>query len=49
MDNGKGIDLTGINIFGNGLKSMRKRAEEIKGSLEVMNVQGTTIIVTIQL
>ncbi len=49
MDNGKGIDLTAFNTFGNGLKSMRKRAEEIKGLLEVMNAQGTTIMVTAQI
>jgi signal transduction histidine kinase len=30
IDNGKGIDLASISTFGNGMKSMRKRAEEIK-------------------
>jgi signal transduction histidine kinase len=46
VDNGKGIDLTDISRFGNGLKSMRKRAEEIRALLEVMNAEGTTIVVT---
>ena len=46
VDNGKGIDLKDISTFGNGLKSMRKRAEEIKALLEVMNAKGTTIVVT---
>jgi signal transduction histidine kinase len=45
VDNGKGIDLADISTFGNGMKSMRKRAEEIKALLEVMNKEGTTIIV----
>ncbi len=46
IDNGKGIDLKDISKFGNGLKSMRKRAEEIKALLEIMNSKGTTIVVT---
>ena len=45
-DNGKGINLAEISNFGNGMKSMRKRAEEIKALLEVMNAKGTTIAVT---
>ena len=45
-DNGKGIDLPNLSTFGNGIKSMKKRAEEIKALLEVMNSEGTTIIIT---
>ena len=45
MDNGKGINLTEISHFGNGMKSMRKRAEEIQALLEVLNDKGTTIVV----
>jgi signal transduction histidine kinase len=45
-DNGKGMDLTAVSPFGNGLKSMRKRAEEIRALLEVMNSKGTTIVIT---
>jgi signal transduction histidine kinase/ligand-binding sensor domain-containing protein len=45
VDNGKGIDFADISTFGNGMKSMRKRAEEIKALLEVMNAKGTTIVI----
>jgi signal transduction histidine kinase len=45
IDNGKGIDLADISTFGNGVKSMRKRAEEIKALLEIMNAKGTTIVI----
>ena len=44
MDNGKGINLTEISNFGNGMKSMRKRAEEIEALLQILNDKGTTII-----
>lgn len=46
VDNGKGIDLANLSTFGNGIKSMKKRAEEIKALLEVMNAKGTTIVIT---
>jgi signal transduction histidine kinase len=46
MDNGKGIDLAEISHFGNGMKNMRKRAEEVKARFEILNAKGTTVVVT---
>ena len=45
MDNGKGINLAEISHFGNGMKSMRKRAEEVQALFEVLNDKGTTIVI----
>jgi signal transduction histidine kinase len=45
-DNGKGIDMAHVSKFGNGMKSMQKRAEEVKAVLEVLNIKGTTIMIT---
>ncbi len=45
MDDGKGINLAEISHFGNGMKSMRKRAEEVQALFEVLNDKGTTIVV----
>jgi signal transduction histidine kinase len=44
-DDGKGIADGEKENFGNGLKSMRKRAEEIQALLHVLNDNGTTIVV----
>ncbi len=46
IDNGKGIDLGDVSKFGNGLKNMRKRAEEIDATFEVTNRKGTTITIS---
>lgn len=46
-DNGKGIDAEKNSQFGNGLKSMQRRAEEINAQLNILNHSGTTIIVTL--
>jgi signal transduction histidine kinase len=46
-DNGKGILQQ--NEFGNGLKNMKKRAEEIKGSLEFISQEGTLIRLSLPL
>ena len=40
-DNGKGIDLSQLRPFGNGLKNMRRRMESIGGSFEIANEGGT--------
>ncbi len=42
-DNGIGIDLGGIRQFGNGLKNMKKRMEDIEVSFEIENNNGTLI------
>jgi signal transduction histidine kinase/ligand-binding sensor domain-containing protein len=46
-DNGKGIEPEKISQFGNGLKSMDRRAKEINAQLNIENDKGTTIIVTL--
>ncbi|MCZ2458047.1 MAG: histidine kinase [Chitinophagales bacterium] len=46
VDNGKGIDMDHIRRFGNGLKNMSKRMEDIGGSFQIENNNGT--LVTLQ-
>ena len=46
-DNGKGFDPKKQTQFGNGLKSMHRRAEEMNALLDIFNQPGTTIIVTL--
>jgi len=46
-DNGKGIDMEKTTQFGNGLKSMQRRATEMNAQLNILNASGTTIIVTL--
>ncbi len=45
QDNGKGIQEK--NEFGNGLKNMKKRIGEIKGTLEIISHGGTLIRLTV--
>ena len=46
-DNGKGFDLASTTQFGNGLKSMKRRAEEMNGQLDIYNHSGTTVDLTL--
>jgi len=46
-DNGKGIEPKKTTQFGNGLKSMKRRAEEINAQLNILNSSGTTIILSL--
>lgn len=46
-DNGKGLQNN--NSFGNGLKNMQKRMNEIKGSFDIHSDNGTVITVSLQL
>lgn len=46
-DNGRGIKQS--NTFGNGLKNMKKRMEEINGFINFIDGDGTTIIVNLSL
>ena len=46
-DNGIGIGQT--NPFGNGLKNIRKRMDEINGTADISGQQGTCIILTVDL
>ncbi len=48
-DNGKGIDFTQKEQFGNGLKNMKNRMEQIGGSFEVKENNGCTLIFSIPL
>ncbi|MFI5218097.1 MAG: tetratricopeptide repeat protein [Bacteroidia bacterium] len=43
-DNGKGYETTSVNRFGNGLKNMQRRMEDIGGTFSIENKQGTTVI-----
>jgi signal transduction histidine kinase len=42
-DNGKGIDLKNIRTFGNGLKNMKKRMDDVHIKMEIENDHGTVI------
>jgi signal transduction histidine kinase len=42
-DDGKGIDINNVNSFGNGLKNMKKRMEDIGGKFSIENNNGTQI------
>jgi signal transduction histidine kinase len=46
-DNGVGINLDKLREFGNGLHNMKKRMEDIEGSFEMQNKEGTTTILTV--
>jgi signal transduction histidine kinase len=39
-DNGKGFDMGSENLHGNGLLNMKKRAEEMSGSIEIQSSPG---------
>ncbi len=43
QDNGKGIDLENLRQFGNGLKNMKKRMDDIDVSFTIENKNGTLI------
>jgi signal transduction histidine kinase len=44
QDNGIGIDLEHLRQFGNGLKNMKKRMEDVKIEFSIENKNGTLII-----
>jgi signal transduction histidine kinase len=48
-DNGIGIDKQNIRQFGNGLKNINRRMENIGGSYEINNHQGTVTTLTLPL
>ena len=50
-DDGKGIDITGVDQFSNGLKNMKKRIEDFNGSFEISNneLKGTIIKIKLPL
>jgi signal transduction histidine kinase len=48
-DNGVGINFENLRRFGNGLKNMRARLENINGSLNISNNQGTVALFEIGL
>ena len=48
-DDGRGIDIYDTRQFGNGLKNMRKRAEEIGALMDIRNSQGTTITINVKI
>jgi len=46
-DNGKGIDMQNLRMFGNGLSNMKKRMEALQGSLSIDNQNGTKLIFSV--
>ena len=48
-DNGKGIGNNHTNHFGNGLKNIQQRVKQIGGNIEIINNEGTTVIVKMML
>jgi signal transduction histidine kinase/ligand-binding sensor domain-containing protein len=46
MDNGVGFDENKIQHFGNGLNNIRKRMTELGGSVEIIEEQGTKVVLT---
>jgi signal transduction histidine kinase/ligand-binding sensor domain-containing protein len=46
-DNGKGVNTEKTPQFGNGLKNMNRRATEMNAQLNILNGDGTIIIVTL--
>lgn len=48
-DNGRGFNTDDVRPFANGVSNMRKRMEDIGGKLEIVNEQGTTIILTVDI
>jgi signal transduction histidine kinase len=48
-DNGRGIDPQLVNQFGNGLYNMKKRLEDVGGTMTLENDEGTLITFTLPL
>ena len=48
-DNGKGIDLQNLREFGNGIKNMKRRMEQIGGKFFIENANGTRMKLEVQL
>ena len=48
-DNGKGIYLDNLNRFGNGIKNMKNRIENIGGIFSIENNQGTIVNISMPL
>jgi len=46
-DNGKGIEPGKTTQFGNGLKNMNRRAQQMNAQLNILSNSGTTIIVSL--
>ncbi len=46
QDNGKGIDMENLRQFGNGLKNMKKRMDDVRIGFAIENKNGTLITLT---
>jgi signal transduction histidine kinase len=46
-DNGKGIDPTMLNQYGNGLRNMQRRIESIGGHFSIFSKNGTTVVIQV--
>lgn len=45
-DDGKGINLENLRVFGNGVKNMKKRMDAVNVSFNIENDKGTTVTLT---
>jgi signal transduction histidine kinase len=48
-DNGRGFDETNIRPFSNGIVNMKKRIANLGGNFEIINTEGSTIILIVPL
>lgn len=48
-DNGKGLNSVNTEFSGNGLRSMKKRIEQLSGKFELKNENGTTVFMEVPL
>jgi signal transduction histidine kinase len=48
-DDGKGIDKKNVNLYSNGLRSMKERIQNIGGHFEIINEQGAVLHISFPL
>lgn len=48
-DNGKGFDPEKVRLFGNGLKNIEKRMQQVGGQVDIISQNGTTVFLDIPL
>lgn len=48
-DNGKGFDPEKVRLFGNGLKNIEKRMQQVGGQADIISQNGTTVFLDIPL
>ena len=48
-DNGKGFDPEKVRLFGNGIKNIEKRMQQVNGQADIISQDGTTVFLDIPL